>query len=148
MKKEEIINDLIEINHDRIEGYVKAADEARDEDLRSLFSNMAAQSKRFAGELEPYVRTEGDKPAEGTTLKGKIYRVWMDVKAAFTGHDRKAVLASCEFGEDAAQKAYNAALDHPDEISGDLRLTVENQKKSLRESHDRIKHLRDAQPAG
>ena len=148
MKKEEIINDLIQINHDRIEGYGRAADEARDEDLRSLFSNMASQSRRFAGELEPYVSGEGRKPAEGTTFKGKIYRMWMDVKAAITGHDRKAILASCEFGEDAAQHAYSAALDHNEEITGDLRLTVENQKKSLRESHDRIKHLRDTQPAG
>jgi len=147
MKKEEIINDLIEINHDRIEGYARAADEARDEDLRSLFSNMASQSKRFAGELEPYADKQGEESAKGTTFKGKIYRIWMDVKAAFTGHDRKSILASCEFGEDAAQKAYNAALDHPSEIAGDLRLTIENQKKSLRESHDRIKHLRDANPA-
>lgn len=145
MKPTEAINDLIEINNDRIEGYEKASNHTEDPDLRTIFTNMAMQSRRFVGELRERVNREGDNPAEGTTLKGKIYRVWMDVKDKFSGDDRKAVLASCEFGEDAAQQAYDSVLKD-DTVAGDLRLVVENQKKSLRESHDRIKHLRDAQP--
>jgi uncharacterized protein (TIGR02284 family) len=146
MKSIEAINDLIEINNDRVQGYKKASDEAKDEDLRTVFNNMAMQSQRFAGELRDRVQAEGGTPAEGTTVKGKVYRAWMDVKDKFSGNNRKTVLASCEFGEDAAQQAYDSVLKDQ-EIAGDLRLTIENQKKSLRESHDRIKHLRDAQPA-
>jgi uncharacterized protein (TIGR02284 family) len=147
MERKEAINDLIEINNDRIEGYEKAANQASDEDLRSLFGNMANQSRRFVGELRERVNAEGGTPADGTTAKGKVYRTWMDVKATFTGDNRKSILSSCEFGEDAAQRAYETVLKD-DEIQGDLRLTIENQKKSLRESHDRIKSLRDSQPAG
>lgn len=33
--------------------------------------------------------------AEGTLISGKFFRVWMDVKAALTGKDRKAILNSC-----------------------------------------------------
>jgi hypothetical protein len=33
----------------------------------------------------------------------------MDVKVSFSGNDRQAILESCEFGEDAAQKAYKDA---------------------------------------
>ncbi len=147
MKPTEAINDLIEINNDRIEGYEKASNQAEDEDLRSLFSNMAMQSRRFVGELRERVNMKGDDPAEGTTLKGKIYRMWMDVKDKFTpdSRNRKAVLASCEFGEDAAQQAYDSALKQ-DEVTGDVRLVIENQKKSLREAHNRIRDLRDAEP--
>jgi len=145
MKPTEAINDLIEINNDRVEGYEKASNHAKDEDLRTIFNNMAMQSRRFAGELKERVNLEGDDPAKGTTLKGKIYRVWMDVKDKFSGDNRKAVLQSCEFGEDAAQRAYESVLKD-DSVNGDLRLVIENQKKSLRESHDRIKHLRDAEP--
>ena len=36
---------------------------------------------------------------------GKIYSAWMDVKSAFTCKNRVSILASCEFGEDQAQKA-------------------------------------------
>ena len=43
-------------------------------------------------------------------ISGKIYRTWMDVKAAFARKERLSVLEACEFGEDAAQRAYEAAL--------------------------------------
>jgi hypothetical protein len=31
-------------------------------------------------------------PEEGTRITGKFFRVWMDVKAALTNKDRKAIL--------------------------------------------------------
>ena len=146
MKKSEAVNDLIEINNDRIAGYEKAANQASDEDLRSLFNNMAMQSRRFVNELKQSVIALGEEPAEGSTTKGKIYRTWMDVKATFTGDSRKSVLASCEFGEDAAQHAYNTVLKD-EEITGNIRTIIEKQKSSLLEAHDKIKSLRDAQHA-
>jgi uncharacterized protein (TIGR02284 family) len=146
-KSAEVLNDLIQINNDRVAGYERAAKEAnaKDLDLISLFNDMAAESRQYLSELRRYVQTTGEEPAEGTTFSGKIYRVWMDVKATFTGKDRKAILASCEFGEDAAQKAYEMALD--EDLSPEIRQLVVDQKASLRRSHDRIKRLRDMQPA-
>ena len=87
---------------------------------------------------------EGDEPEEGTTIRGKIYRAWMGVKATFSGKDRKSVLESCEFGEDAAQRAYQSALEE-DDLSSDVRQLLEQQKATLREAHDKVKKLRDAQ---
>jgi uncharacterized protein (TIGR02284 family) len=148
-KTAEVLNDLVEINNDRIRGYERAANEtsAKDADLRSLFDDMAAQSHRFVSELSRYVQAGGEEPADGTTIRGKIYRAWMDVKATFTGKDRKAILASCEFGEDAAQRAYRDALESEAEFSADIRQLIMEQKNVLKNSHDRIKALRDTQPA-
>jgi uncharacterized protein (TIGR02284 family) len=67
----------------------------------------------------------------------------MDVKDKFTGGTRHSVLASCEFGEDAAQKAYRSALED-DEISPDDRSVIERQKAELLEAHDQVKRMRDA----
>jgi uncharacterized protein (TIGR02284 family) len=145
MNNAETLNDLIQINNDRVAGYEKAAMQTADEDLRTLFTSMASQSTQFASELKQFVRAEGEKPADGTTASGKIYRTWMDVKATFTGSNRKSLLASCEFGEDAAQKAYKEALT--DEVSADVRSLIEKQKAELRQAHDKIKNMRDAQPA-
>jgi uncharacterized protein (TIGR02284 family) len=144
MHNTETLNDLIEINNDRVAGYNKAAEQTKDEDLRSLFSKYAAQSSEFVGELRRHVAEEGEEPEEGTTERGKIYRAWMSVKGTFSGNDRKSVLSSCEFGEDAAQKAYNSALEDED-LSSDVRQLIEQQKATLREAHDKIKSLRDAQ---
>ena len=143
-----ILNDLIQINNDRIEGYEKAANETKteDADLRALFDSMADESRTYLNELTEYVQKAGEEAATDTTKRGKVYRVWMDVKAAITGHNRKAILDSCEYGEDAAQKAYERALEN-DDLTGEARTLVSAQKTKLRASHDKIKRMRDAQSA-
>jgi len=145
----EVLNDLIQINNDRIEGYTRAAKEAESEDLDliAIFNRMADESKQYLVELTQEVVKLGGEPATGTTASGKIYRAWMDVKATFTGNDRKAILASCEFGEDAAQKAYDAALSADAELPTELRQLIANQKSSLKTSHDVIKKYRDMHAA-
>lgn len=145
-KLEEVLNDLIEINNDRITGYEKAIDEAKDidVDLKAIFSKMADESRKYKAELTNAVTSLGGDPATGTTNSGKIYRVWMDVKATFTGHDRKTVLENCEFGEDAAQKAYKLALASDAEMDAETRQLITSQQASLKTSHDLIKKYRDA----
>ncbi len=144
----EILNDLIEINNDRVDGYEKAGKEtaSEDADLRSLFTDMANESRDYAAELRQHVYTTGEDPAEGTTARGKIYRVWMDIKAAITGKSRQAILASCEYGEDAAQKVYDAALEEV-ELTGEVRKLVTEQKTRLKKSHDKIKRMTETKKA-
>ena len=141
----ETLNDLVEINNDRIVGYEKAIEELHpeDSDLKSLFAQMIVESQKLKMELATEVQRYGSDIETGTTNSGKIYRAWMDVKAIFTGHDRKTVLNNCEFGEDAAQKAYKTALDM-DNLSEDVRALITKQKAQLRVSHDEIKALRDS----
>jgi uncharacterized protein (TIGR02284 family) len=148
-KTAEVLNDLITINNDRIAGYERAENETsdKDSDLKALFRQMAAESRSYVTDLSKYVAAAGDTPSDKTMLSGKIYRAWMDVKATFSGKDRKAILASCEFGEDAAQKAYDSALSSDAELQTEVRQLIMDQKTSLKKSHDRIKALRDTQPA-
>jgi uncharacterized protein (TIGR02284 family) len=145
----EVLNDLIRINNDRIEGYQRAVDEAKDidVDLKAVFNRMSDESRQYAAELTQEVVKLGGEPATGTTTSGKIYRVWMDVKATFSGKSRQAVLENCEFGEDAAQKAYNSALESDADMSTDVRQLITNQKSSLKTSHDVIKKYRDMHKA-
>lgn len=141
-KTTEVLNDLVQINNDRIVGYERAMKELKDgdADLKELFSGMISESTEYKSQLV----SAGANPENDTTNSGKIYRVWMDVKAVFTGHDRKAVLENCEFGEDAAQKAYDTALS-TDNLPSDVHALLSQQKQKLRASHDRIKLLRDFQ---
>src|SRR3989344_995229 len=92
------LNNLIQINNDRIQGYLTAAKETEEADLKELFSEMMQTSQECRRELVQEVTKLGGTPIEGTTVSGKIYRAWMDVKAALTSKDRKAILNSCEFG--------------------------------------------------
>lgn len=145
----EVLNDLIRINNDRIEGYEKAIQEVDDidVDLQGIFQRMANESRGYVSELTREVASLGGEVATGTTSSGKIYRVWMDVKATFTGHDRQSALESCEYGEDAAQEAYEDALASDAELSVAVRQMITDQKASLKTSHDLIKKYRDAHQA-
>jgi uncharacterized protein (TIGR02284 family) len=142
-----IINDLIRINHDRVVGYEKAIDELKDEDadLKTLFQRYITESRQYAQELTTEVQRLGADPADGTTNSGKIYRVWMDLKAAITGKDRKTILNNCEFGEDAAQKAYDTALNAEVDYEPSIRELIVRQKATLKAGHDEVKRLRDMQ---
>lgn len=136
----EILNDLVEINNDRIVGYEKAIKELKeeDEDLKVLFLNMIDESRQARLELGNEVQVLGGEMERGTTNSGKIYRAWMDVRALFSGHDRHSVLANCHKGEDAAQVAYNTALES-DSLPAHLRDMILNQQQILKASHDEIK---------
>ena len=144
-----ILNDLIRINHDRVVGYEKAIEELKDTDadLKTLFRRYITESRQYAQELTQEVGRLGGDPAEGTTNSGKIYRVWMDLKAAITGKDRKTILDNCEFGEDAAQKAYDLALNSDVDLEPSLRDLIVRQKATLKVGHDEVKRLRDLHTA-
>jgi uncharacterized protein (TIGR02284 family) len=145
----EVLNDLIRINHDRTEGYHKAVEELKptDIDLKTMFTNMANSSVQYANALSTEVRNLGGNPATDSTQSGKLYRVWMDIKAGVSARDRKSVLALCEFGEDAALKAYNLALESDAEIPADTRQLIVEQRSSIQNSHDVVKRYRDMHEA-
>jgi uncharacterized protein (TIGR02284 family) len=149
MKTKEIVsvlNDLIRINNDRSEGYEKAAQEVQDTfhaEIKTMFYQFAEESRRYKEDLVLAVRQLGGDPAESTTASGKLYRAWMDVKVAFAGDDVKATLESCEFGEDAALKAYKEALESETSWPADIAALVANQRQLIRASHDRVKRYRD-----
>ena len=140
------MNDLIRINNDRIEGYTKAEKESEKEntDLIKIFQKMVSQSMGYVNELRSLVMKYGGTVATGSTTMGKIYRTWMDIQIAFSANDRKNILNACEFGEDAAQKAYKLALEQTD-LTEEARSLIASQKSELKNAHDIIKAYRDRQ---
>jgi uncharacterized protein (TIGR02284 family) len=140
-----VLNDLIRINNDRIVGYERAVNESKDKDVDmiAVFNKMADQSRKYVTELVQEVGRLGGDAAKDTTVSGKIYRVWMDMKSAITGKDRESIIGSCEYGEDVAQRAYEAALESDAYMSTEIRQMITNQKSELKESHDMIKKYRD-----
>jgi ribosomal protein S17E len=56
-KSIETLNDLIQINNDRVAGFEKAAAELKEDqdDLKSVFHQLAGQSRTNANQLAGYV---------------------------------------------------------------------------------------------
>ncbi|NOT76043.1 MAG: PA2169 family four-helix-bundle protein [Cyclobacteriaceae bacterium] len=144
----DVLNSLIQINNDRMDGYDHASNETDESDLRDMFSVLSATSRKCNEELIEQVEELGGEPIEGTTASGKIYRVWMDVKAALTKKDRKAILDSCEYGEDWAVKTYeNVLKDKTGDLTSELNQIVREQYQWIKKDHDKVRNMRDSVPA-
>ena len=139
-----VLNTLITINNDRIEGYETASKETEEQDLKTLFAQLSSTSQKCKHELMNEVSKLGGTAAEGTLTIGKFFRVWMDVKAALTGKDRKAILNSCEYGEDQAKDTYEKALENDKEnLSMEQQTMIKAQHTLLGADHDKVKSMRD-----
>jgi|SRR6185312_573072 uncharacterized protein (TIGR02284 family) len=140
----EVLNDLVMINNDRIRGYEEAVKELKedDQDLKSLFDHLIVESQQIKSDLIQEIQVLHGDVENKTTEMGKIYRGWAGLKAIFTGDSRHAILSNCEFGEDAAQKAYNKALE-TEKLPAFLRELLSNQQATLKVSHDEIRDLRN-----
>ncbi|MCL7986941.1 PA2169 family four-helix-bundle protein [Sphingobacterium sp. lm-10] len=144
MGKVGILQDLIEINNDRVAGFDKANEDIKDEniDLKQVFSKYADQSRRFAQELSAEVGRLGEEVDTDKSVAGTLHRAWIDIKSVFSGGDRKSILDEAERGEDAIKAAYKKALEDV-EITGELRQVLTAQAQEVNEGHDTIKALRD-----
>ena len=141
----EVLNTLITINNDRIEGYETASKQTEELDLKALFAQLISTSRKCKQELVVEVKKLGGKAAEGTKTSGKFFRAWMDVKAALTGKDRKEILSSCEYGEDEALNTYEDALENDIEhLSEEQQNMIIAQELLLKADHNHVKALRDA----
>ena len=139
----DVLNSLITINNDRIEGYKTASEETKENDLKSLFAEFILTSEKCKSELVEEVNKLGGEVAEGTKVSGKFFRVWMDVKAALTSRDRKAILNSCKFGENEAKEIYkNALKDNLEYLTTEYQTMISAQKELLKADRKLIKALR------
>lgn len=136
-----VLNDLVETSKDGERGFRKAAEDAHDAQLKSMFVSRAEDCTRGARELQDVVQQLGGKPETGGSVTGAIHRGWTDVKSAVAGRSDYDILADCEKGEDVAKKRYGEALEK--ELPADVRSVVDRQFQSVLRNHDQIRDLRD-----
>lgn len=138
------LDELLYFVNDRIEGYQRAVGESHDPQLRGYYKQLVSQSQQFATDLNTYLTREGGERETSTTLKGKLYRAWMDAKALVTERDEKTILGSNIYGEEWALKAYKEALADQT-LSGPMRQAVERQYQLSQQTYERLKKLEDKQ---
>lgn len=141
----EILNTLVQVHNDRIEGYETATNEVEDTDLKTLFCKFMETSIKCKADLITHIRKLDGTPVEGTKLTFKFFKVWMEVKAAFSGNDRKMILDSCEYGEDMAVGVYKQVItDNLKNFTEDQKIMLKAQHLLIKSDHDTVKNLRDA----
>lgn len=138
------LNELTLFINDRIKGYQTAADETKDAANKQYYQELVRQSQEFAQALNGFAQQAGGEAEKDTTIKGKMYRAFMDAKAAVTGHSEASILGSNVYGEEWAIKAYEDALASG-HLSGAAQVAVERQLKTSRETHRKLQQLKGAE---
>ncbi len=146
-KSAEVLNDLIEINNDRVAGFAHAIKELdqKELDLRMLFQQLRDESRQNVHELDIAVNKIGGEAETDMSGNGALHRMWLDIKTAFSGHDRKSILDECERGEDTIKKAYQNALAPDSGLPPEFIKLIKRQQMGVIASHNQIKALRDSQ---
>jgi len=136
-----VLNELIETSKDGERGFEKAAEDAHDAELKSLFAEGARRCREGAAELQAQVLAEGGKPESTGSAAAAVHRGWMSMREAVSSRDDKAILEECERGEDYAKAKYRKALEM--NLPADIRAMVERQYQGVLANHDRVRTLRD-----
>ena len=140
-----LLNELVETLKDGQKGYADAMTDVEDTNLKETFRHYATQRAEYITEIEDQMFKLNLKPDESASgsVTGTVHRAWIDLKAALTSKDNKAVLNECERGEDYAKNAYQTALKAQD-LPPNLKSVIEKQYQGVTEALDKIKSLRDS----
>ncbi|AFD06743.1 hypothetical protein D3C87_1583180 [compost metagenome] len=136
------LNDLVKINRDRFVGYQKAMELTKNMELRTIFERLSLDSSQNINELSDQILRIHGKPFESTSIAGKFYRTWMDIKSVFSGGSDHSILKDCDYGESVALEAYervNESNDFIMDVSADILIRYQQQR--IMEGHDTIKQL-------
>lgn len=137
----DVLKDLVECCKDGEYGFRECAEQAKRQDLKTLFLQRADDCRSAAQELNQLVRQCGGTAEEGGSAMGAMHRGWVSIKSKLTSYDDKAVLEECERGEDNAKARYKKALEKP--LPPNIRSVVERQYQGVQRNHDQVKMMRD-----
>jgi uncharacterized protein (TIGR02284 family) len=140
------LNTLITTLIDSINGYEDAAANSEAGRFQQMFRERAGERQRVVQDLRSEVRRLGGEPEEGGSFMGKTHQRFLDLKAAITGRDEKAIINEVERGEDYLKEKFETALDSGN-LSGESRAAVERCYKSVRQGHDQIAQLKHGMEA-
>ena len=141
------LNTLIATLIDSINGYEdSAANLEGSSHLQEIFRKNASERQRVVEDLRAEVRRLGGNPEDDGSFMGKTHQRFLDLKAAITGRDEKAIINEVERGEDYLKEKFETALDSSD-LTGDARAAVERAYQSVRSGHDQISKLKHGMEA-
>ena len=140
------LNTLIATLIDSITGYEDAAANADESRFQQIFRERAGERQRVVESLRAEVRRLGGNPEDDGSFMGKTHQRFLDLKAAITGRDEKAIINEVERGEDYLKAKFETALKDGD-LSGESRAAVEQAYQSVRAGHDQMSQLKHGMEA-
>jgi len=146
MKNQEevsVLNDLLHIMNDRIEGFEKVEGKIWESypDVKPEYAKIISLSKVMKNELINLITENGEKASDTSSVSGAIHRTWIDIKNSFTiGNTEEYTLENVIFGEKAAAEAYQNGIDSG-KLSQDSLDIVSEHLKHIKDSYHQFKRI-------
>ncbi|MEX0967480.1 MAG: PA2169 family four-helix-bundle protein [Bacteroidia bacterium] len=135
------LNDLVQICNDGRKGYLDAAENVEDGNLKTIFRSAGQQRTELAAQLQNEITKLGGAPAHEGDTQGVLHRIWMDVRSAFAGNDNEAVLKEVERGEETAVEHYSEAIDTL-EVPEYLKDTLRQQQSKIQQTLNEVRKIK------
>jgi uncharacterized protein (TIGR02284 family) len=144
-KTTEVLNDLICINDDRVEGYKTALSQSASliPELQDTLCVIISDGINYRHQLAMRIKQFGALNVK-EHVPGNIYQAWNDLKGVFATGSQKSVITSCLYNEEVALHAYKAALciDNIRRSEAVFQMITAHEK-GLKENHNILKSYRD-----
>ncbi len=140
------LNTLTATLIDSVTGYRDAAEHVESTQFKDMFVKFADDRSRCVDSLSQQVSALGGTAEGDGSFMGKTHQRFMDLKAAITGRDDKAIINEIERGEDYLKEKFETVLKDA-ELSPASRNVVEQAFASVRQGHDRMSDLKHGMEA-
>ena len=132
-----ILNSLIETTIDSVDGYERAAREAKNPEFRLIFEERAFERRQVIDELRQEVTRMGGEVEDDGSVLAKAHRSFLKIRDAVAGGDDKQVIDEVERGEDFIKNKYEVAM-RDEELTAPARQTVTRAFDSVKSGHDQM----------
>lgn len=137
----QVLNRLIETTIDSVDGYQKAAQEAKNPEFRRIFEERAFERRQVCDELRTEVARRGGKVEDDGSMLAKAHRSFLKLRDVAAGGDDKKVINEVERGEDFIKAKYETAMRDGD-LTPAARETVMRVYSSVKSGHDQMSALK------
>jgi uncharacterized protein (TIGR02284 family) len=129
-----LLNDLLQLNRDSVEGFTKAIEWATSPKLKAICQSALTERQAAVLALEPLVRAAGGFPDKSLSVSGALHRTWMKVRESVSPNGDEALILEVERAEDEMRDAYVAAMKQA--LPPMLKDVIAAQSKEVLAVHD------------
>lgn len=140
------LNTLTATLIDSVTGYRDAAEHVESGQFKTLFGKFADDRSQCVEMLREQVAMLSGQPEGDGSFMGKTHQRFLDLKAAITGRNDKAIIDEVERGEDYLKEKFETVLKDA-ELSPASRTVVEQAFTSVRQGHDQMSNLKHGMEA-
>jgi uncharacterized protein (TIGR02284 family) len=135
-----VLNRLIGVTIDSVEGYSEAAKDVKNPELKAIFQRRARERLAAYRSLQSQVSALGGEPQDDGTLLASVHRVFVNLRSTVQSGDL-AVIDEVERGEDVIKARYEDAI-HQAGLSSSSLAAVQHAYESVRSGHDEMSRLK------